>query len=83
MGTLPDLRIYVAVTSPYPWNRGVTIAMDMMDKLLDALLSRNFGGSTTILGWLKITGRSWKNGRISGYQGRNQGGLDVESRRSR
>ena len=24
MGALSDLRIYVAVTSPYPWNRGVT-----------------------------------------------------------
>ena len=24
MGAFPDLRIYVAVTSPYPWNRGVT-----------------------------------------------------------
>ena len=24
MGAFSDLRIYVAVTSPYPWNRGVT-----------------------------------------------------------
>jgi len=24
VGAFPDLRIYVAVTSPYPWNRGVT-----------------------------------------------------------
>ena len=25
MGASFDLRIYVAVTSPYPWNRGVTV----------------------------------------------------------
>ena len=24
MGAFSDLRIYVAVTSPYPWDRGVT-----------------------------------------------------------
>ena len=25
MGASSDLRIYVVVTSPYPWNRGVTV----------------------------------------------------------
>ena len=28
MGAPFDLRIYVAVTSPYPWNRGVTVNME-------------------------------------------------------
>jgi len=33
VGASFDLRIYVAVTSPYPWNRGVT---DMTHDLIKA-----------------------------------------------
>ena len=32
MGASFDLRIYVAVTSPYPWNRGVTSALKWIRK---------------------------------------------------
>ena len=32
MGAFSDLRIYVAVTSPYPWNRGVTAAVERRGK---------------------------------------------------
>ena len=32
MGASSDLRIYVAVTSPYPWNRGVTKRRDILRK---------------------------------------------------
>ena len=35
VGVSIDLRIYVAVTSPYPWNRGVTMSPVYLVILLD------------------------------------------------
>jgi len=32
VGASFDLRIYVAVTSPYPWNRGVTMSLTTVEE---------------------------------------------------
>ena len=34
MGAFSDLRLYVAVTSPYPWDRGVTLSMGTMGHVI-------------------------------------------------